>query len=434
MDAIELLGSMGVKEAQIVEKTDSYVGIMVKIPYGPNMLLTEENIQQSMNEAGKLATESALSQYDTDGSPITVAKMRYTSKGLSPKYYQTPYGEVYLQRHVYQHYSGGCTYCPLDRDADIIVSSTPKFAKMVGSKYSRNASSDVQKDLLENHNRHVSRSYIQNLSDSVGVAVASRPNWTYAIPVDPRDVLTIAISLDGTCMLLCLEGWRQAMVGSISLYNSDGDRLYTRYTSFPPEYGKSRFHEAFTRDIQSVKRLYPHAKYIGVADGAADNWTFLQEHTQLQVLDFFHACEYLSRVSKAAFKRPFEGNAWFEKSRHTLKKEELGAKEIFGEMKLLLKKRISNSKKEIIESAITYFSNQMERMNYQEYRKDKIPIGSGVIEAACKVIIKQRMCQSGMKWTDEGAKSVLALRCLNESDSMWEQFWKKRAKGGGKKH
>ena len=54
-----------------------------------------------------------------------------------------------------------------------------------------------------------------------------------------------------------------------------------------------------------------------------------------------------------------------------------------------------------------------------------MPIGSGVIEAACKVIIKQRLCQSGMKWTDTGAKTVLALRCLNESDSMWKQFWDK---------
>jgi len=413
-------------EAQIKESTDSYCVIEIKVPYSSTMLSTEENIQQSLNEAGKLATKCALSRFDTDGSPIKVAKIRYTSKGLSAKYYQTPYGDVYLQRHVYQSSSGGATYCPLDHSANIVVSSTPKFAKMVSSKYSRGGSAEVQKDLSENHNRHVARSYIQNLSQAVGDIIESRPSWTYAIPVSAHLVLFVAISLDGTCMLLCDDGgYRQAMVGSISLYNSDGERLYTRYTAMPPEHGKGRFYETFTRDIKSVKRLYPNAKYIGVADGAADNWTFLNQHTGIQVLDFFHACEYLTKVSNAAFKRPFEGKAWLEKSRHTLKKEENGAEELLKEMKSFLKKRIKQVKKDMIQTAITYFENQMERMDYENYCKDNIPIGSGVIEAACKVIIKQRLCQSGMKWTDTGAKTVLALRCLNESDNMWKQFWDK---------
>ena len=64
-------------------------------------------------------------------------------------------------------------------------------------------------------------------------------------------------------------------------------------------------------------------------------------------------------------------------------------------------------------------------VDYYSYRKKKWPIGSGVIEAACKVIIKQRLCNSGMKWTDDGARTVLALRCFNKSDGMWEQFWNK---------
>jgi len=64
-------------------------------------------------------------------------------------------------------------------------------------------------------------------------------------------------------------------------------------------------------------------------------------------------------------------------------------------------------------------------MGYYRYRKKNWPIGSGVIEAACKVIIKQRLCNSGMKWTDSGAKNVLAIRCFDKSDGMWEQFWNK---------
>jgi hypothetical protein len=41
------------------------------------------------------------------------------------------------------------------------------------------------------------------------------------------------------------------------------------------------------------------------------------------------------------------------------------------------------------------------------------PIGSGVTEAACQVLVKQRLCGSGMKWKEGGAAAVLSLRCLS---------------------
>jgi hypothetical protein len=69
-------------------------------------------------------------------------------------------------------------------------------------------------------------------------------------------------------------------------------------------------------------------------------------------------------------------------------------------------------------------------MNYSSYLKRKIPIGSGVIEAACKVIVKQRMCNSGMRWTEEGARNILILRCFNETDGKWKNFWGKVAAMG----
>jgi hypothetical protein len=427
MEVKELIEELGSMESILVENTDSHSVIMVKIPHSTNMLESEEYIQNGLNEVGKLATSCALSRFDTDGSPIKVAKVKYTSKGMFPKYYQTPYGEVYVQRHVYQNSSGGSIYCPLEVGAHIICgTTTPRFAKMVSSKYSRMVSSEVQKDLLESNCRKVARCYIQDLSAAVEAMVVSRPSWTYAIAVEPQSVSSVGVSLDGTCMLICGDGYRQAMVGSISLYDSEGQRLYTRYTAMPPESGKDRFYEAFTREIKTIKRLYPKSVYVGVADGAADNWKYLQEHVQCQVLDYFHATEYLSSVAQAAFKHSFEGKQWLERAKDTLREEKNGAKELVKEMELFLKKRITESKKEKIKAAITYFSNHLEQMNYQQYKKDNLPIGSGVIEAACKVIIKQRLCRSGMKWTDTGAKTVLMLRCLNESDSMWEQFWEKK--------
>ena len=69
-------------------------------------------------------------------------------------------------------------------------------------------------------------------------------------------------------------------------------------------------------------------------------------------------------------------------------------------------------------------------MNYARKVKRKEPIGSGVTEAACKVIVKQRLCKSGAKWKDRGARAVLSLRTLRYSASYWQQFWDKVTEWG----
>jgi len=416
-------------EAEIIKKDSKSITIQVTIPLSDDMLSSEEAIQQGVNQAGMLATQYALSQHDTNGDPIKVGERKYTSKGQLSKTYQCPFGEFELCRHVYQSNEGGSTYCPLDNDARILVFSTPKFSKMVSQKYSQIGSRHVQRDLKENHGRNISRTYIQNISQAVGEVALSKP-WKYTTGVEPSDVSSIGISLDGTCMLLREDGWRQAMVGSISLYDDKGERMHTTYIAGAPEYGKERFLSDFTKEIETIKKTYQGKLYVGVADGAADNWKFLQPLVDIQVLDFFHATEYLAKVSNAAFKRKFEGKEWLKQSTHLLKHEKNGAKLLLEVMKNLTNKKISQAKKEGIDAAITYFTNHLDQMNYESFLSKNIPIGSGVIEAACKVIIKQRMCNSGMRWTDEGAKNILILRCFNETDGKWKQFWDKITKMG----
>jgi hypothetical protein len=416
-------------QATVIQSDSKGVRIKIEvevfIPKGKGMLQMEELIQSSIHQAGLMSTECALCEFDTDGSPITVEGKKYTSKGQIPKSYQTPYGEVTIARHVYQSNQGGNTYCPLDVDARIITGSTPKLAKMVSSKYSESGARSVQKDLNDNHGRYLSRSYIQDISDSVGSLIGEKKSWNYTTDVPCESVSGIGISLDGTCMLMCGEGYRQAMVGSISLYDSQGERLYTRYTASAPEYGKERFHQDFDREIKRIRKLYPDASYVGIADGAADNWTFLEPYVDEQILDFFHACGYLVMASKAAFKDSLKATTWCDIVCHTLKKEEGGAELVLKDLKGLLNNRMKESQREQIEKSITYFQNHLHQMDYYRYRKNNWPIGSGVIEAACKVIIKQRLCNSGMKWTENGARTVLALRCFNKSNKMWEQFWNK---------
>ncbi len=54
-------------------------------------------------------------------------------------------------------------------------------------------------------------------------------------------------------------------------------------------------------EIAELKRIYPQATYIGVADGAKENWCYLKQHTSAQILDFYHASEYLAGAAEALF-------------------------------------------------------------------------------------------------------------------------------------
>ena len=85
-----------------------------------------------------------------------------------------------------------------------------------------------------------------------------------------------------------------------------------------------------------------------------------------------------------------------------------------------------------IEAAISYFTNQSKagRMDYPPLVESHIPIGSGVTEAACKVLVKQRLCGSGMKWKEPGAAAVLSVRCLTYTTERWNQFWSKIDRNG----
>ena len=64
-------------------------------------------------------------------------------------------------------------------------------------------------------------------------------------------------------------------------------------------------------------------------------------------------------------------------------------------------------------------------MNYPKFLAEHLPIGSGVTEAACKTLVKQRLCASGMRWKNKGAGIVLSLRALTQTVGRWTQFWEK---------
>src|SRR3954453_15893912 len=179
----------------IIARTPTSFTLQVEVPYNDSMLDFEEILQQRLNEAGVVATAEGLPQFDTDGAPITVGPVKLTTKGPIEKDFQTPYGVATVARHVYQGPQGGPTYGPLDRDARIVVSSTPRFAKILSHKYAEFSSPRAQIDLEENHGRAVCRGLIQDVADAVAAAaLAKEEDWSYALPKFEKPPAAVAVS------------------------------------------------------------------------------------------------------------------------------------------------------------------------------------------------------------------------------------------------
>jgi hypothetical protein len=418
---------------RILSSDNAGLVLEITIPLGTVMLDGEQSIEQVLNEAGSMASGELLKRFDTDGGAIQMGDTKLTSKGQIEKTYQTPYGETRINRHIYQTSQGGSTYCPLEFDARIIQNATPKLAKTLSHKYSKLSADEVKADLSSNHGRHLSRGYIQTVSDMVGtLAQAKEESWHYNTPALKAPVVTVSIGLDGTTIYLREEGYRETMVGTIALYNDEGERLHTTYIGAPPEYGKNTFMMRMAREIDHVKQLYPDALYIGIADGAADNWPFLNQYTSIQVTDFWHATEYLADAAEAIFHGKKEQTPrieWLKQRCHELKNSNGAAERILTELKDIAQNKHTPKRQETLHKTITYFSNQGIRMDYASLVAQALPIGSGVTEAACKMIVKQRLCQSGMKWRQKGASIILSLRTLERSN-RWEQFWGKVSQYG----
>src|SRR6476619_6014739 len=101
---------------------------------------------------------------------------------------------------------------------------------------------------------------------------------------------------------MCEDGWREAMVGTIGFYDKAGERQHTVSMAATPEYGKATFLGRLESEVARVKAKYP------------------AKHPEVQVVDFWHAVEYLGKAAAVFFfNDPATTERWIEDNCHTLK-------------------------------------------------------------------------------------------------------------------
>jgi hypothetical protein len=139
------------------------------------------------------------------------------------------------------------------------------------------------------------------------------------------------------------------------------------------------------------------------------------------ILDLFHVLERLWAVAHCFHKEGSdEARQFVEYRLRDLLQGRVGYV-IGGLRKRLRTEKLSGPKQQVVKSAVEYLANNRAHMRYDEYLASGYPIGSGVAEGACRHLVKDRMEQTGMRWTVEGAQAMLHVRALYLND-QWEDF------------
>jgi hypothetical protein len=140
-----------------------------------------------------------------------------------------------------------------------------------------------------------------------------------------------------------------------------------------------------------------------------------------QIVDFFHAMEHAGTVLEALIGKDHpDYKARLRQWAKRLLRD--GVRRLIDQCR---RESCQQPQQTQVDAALSYFENNVARMQYGTFRKKGFFIGSGVVEAGCKTVIGARCKQSGMRWSKPGAQNILALRCIHASHRTSE-FWKHR--------
>ena len=407
----------------------------------------EQDLHRLFVAAEREALGRELARFDLDVPQVEMQGERYNRVLRCETTYTSAAGPVRVARSLYRAPGGGRAICPLELRAGIIEGYwTPLAAKQATWAVAHLTPQESEELFGLLGNMTPSKSTLDRLPKGVsGQWEAQRPRFEATLRTQetvPDDAVSMAVSLDGV-MAPMKDGKRQAKrhdartrgkapsgpagyqeVGcaTVSYYDRFGERLVTRRMARMPETKKATLKSQLTAEVMGALLQRPDLRVVKVADGAADNWTYLGETLPVgeEVLDFYHAIDHLSDALRAAYK---EGTPKYQERLATLsavlRDTPHGGDRVIA---ALCRLRSRYPRRQAIHKTIAYFREHRHRMRYSDLRAQLLPIGSGVVEAACKTLVSQRLKRSGMRWRQAGGQAILTFRALCQS-ARFDRAW-----------
>jgi hypothetical protein len=250
----------------------------------------------------------------------------------------------------------------------------------------------------------------------------------------------LAVGRDG--LMLPIRGqecYREGATATVSVYDRKGRRLGTVYLGRMPEPGQKTLSRQLTALIVAVLAQWtgPLPRLAYITDGGCQQTQYfrrvlkrmrhpLRSVQRLEwewVIDYYHACEYVYKLSEALFSDAKRAQGWARKMCRWLKTKPRGIYRVLHSAAAIRGRRmVLGKKREQYRNAYNYLRKRIRFLDYCQYRSNHLPIGSGVTEAACKTVFTQRLKQSGMTWKLEGGQRIVDLRVIGLS-GVWPEVY-----------
>ncbi|MFZ1704835.1 MAG: ISKra4 family transposase [Saprospiraceae bacterium] len=393
----------------------------------------EERLRETLREGGRRLLGELLNQPGLE-LPGDARLPGERVLEAQPRSVQTLLGEVIVHRRGYYDAEAGSVRYPLDEAMGLIGGWMPGLAKLAGRLAARTSYEDAGEDLSACLGFPVEYRGLPRLVRRIGAAVGVAVAGMSAPPVGKN--VRLYVSADGTGIPLRpdeLKGraGRQAdgsarthevKVGCVFTQSlrAGGEPLrdpdsttYTatlgRVDTFAPQLLK----EARRRHMDKARQV------VFISDAAA--WLREMRRTHFPeavwVLDFYHAATHVRALADALFGKESREAERFYRS---------GVKRLLAGKSATVVSgagRVSQPTDPVAAAREkSYLAAHHEGMRYDEFQREGIFIGSGVIEASCKSVVGQRFKQSGMFWSQRGAEDLLPLRCALSS-GLYDQAW-----------
>jgi len=414
-----------------------------------------------ISQVGCMTIEHFFESYDSYAPTIEEDGNLYRLKYKSGRDFLTSVGKIHIKRNVYQQDNGGKSIVPLDRywkmEHEYIshevqegllyacAHNTPEETSKLFGKIS----------LFKVHPSTIKRmvektgNFIEEFKEQIVMGIHKEE-----VIEESPDILVC--SLDGVNVLLNEKGvkkgrkterpvsekktesnsaYKNAMCGTVSVYSIEKEegknkpvRTMTKYVSRMPQERYTIFKKEFQNEIAHFESFQPQKKIL-LTDAHTSIQGYIGNTAQFNdfdwMIDFYHASEHLSKLAELIFgKKNKQGQAWYLKKNEDLKNHKYGVVKVIRSAEYYIKTLLTNNKAKLANKELNYFKRHRKFMNYKLHLDNGWPIGSGVVEAACKSVVKQRMCRSGQRWTRPGGQKILNLRSIVKSE-RWDSFWNK---------
>jgi hypothetical protein len=350
-------------------------------------------------------------------------------------------GLILLRRPYYYNETLGRGRCPLDAVLGLHAGYSPGVAKVVVRSGALSPSfAAASRDLQTYAGLAASGRQIQRMILQVGPQIALQ-RLALPLPAQPPPVAVFCVSVDGTGVPARREEvagrpgkqpdgsarTREVKLAAIFTHRlpQQGDRPFRDVDSTSyiadiveaAEFGARVRREAFRRGLATAQTV------VFLGDGARWVWELARVNFPgcVCILDFYHAVDHLFKLLQLLY-----GPESLRAKKLLARWRKALARNRIGWLIALAKRDLPQAPKarEAAQEQIDYLANNRARMQYKTYLDAGYFIGSGVVEAGCKSVVGQRLKQSGMRWSVEGARQILNLRCALASglfDLLWDR-------------